>query len=94
MDPLLDDICIYAEPAGDGVHVDLALDGVRDIRDGVCNLVDEAGLFEGVVAGIGKEEVRFEGNAVLLMCGDEFPDFLQGVFPGVGAMRVDSGGEI
>ena len=36
-----------------------------------------------VVAGIGKEEVRLEGDAVLLMRGYKFPDFLQGVLAGV-----------
>ena len=84
----LDDVRLNLEAAGYGFHIDLAFDGVRNLRYGIGNLIDQIGLFEGVVPGFLQHEVRLEHNPVLLVLRNERLDFLQRVLTGEGVWVV------
>ena len=85
---LLDNVTLYLKAAGHRVHIYLALDGVGDIGHRIGNLVNEVGLFQGIISGILQQEVGLEHNAVLLVVPDIVLNFFQGVFLGEGIRVV------
>ena len=86
--PLLNNIRLNLKAAGYGFHIDLALDGVRNLCYGIRNLIDQIGLFEGIVPGLRQHKVRLEHDAVLLVLRNERLDFLQRVLTGEGVWVV------